>query len=131
MSILNYAVLFLTASFLSGCSSTQARALRAAEKNPVAIEAASGGDFLLSLREQSKLPGVPEDAHGEIRSDFSFPLPEQVTYPFSQTFQVSIKGQTLINHYTVLRETKDSPWQLQKAWCTDSQGRIVEKLPVR
>lgn len=116
---------------MSGCASTQARALRAAKKNPVAIEAASGGDFLLGLREQSKLPGVPKDAHGDIRFDFSFPLPEQVTYPFSPSFQVSIKGQTLINHYTVLREAKDSPWQLQKAWRTDSQGRIVEELPVR
>ena len=131
MSIFRCAVLLLAASFLSGCSSTQERALRAAEKNPVAIEAASGGDFLLSLREQSKLPGVPKDAHGDIRFDFSFPLPKQVTYPFSPSFQVSIKGQTLINHYTVLREAKDSPWQLQKAWRTDAQGRIVEELPVR
>lgn len=131
MSILRYALLLVAASFLSGCSNTQARAMHAAEKNPVAMEAASGGDFLLSLREQSKLPGLPKDAHGDIRFDFSFPLPQQVTYPFSPTFQVSIKGQTFINHYTVLRETKDSPWQLQKAWRTDSHGRIVEELPVR
>lgn len=131
MSILRYGVVLVATSFLSGCSSMQARALHAAEKNPVAIEATAGGDFLLSLREQGKLPGVPKDAHGDIRFDFSFPLPPQVKYPFAPTFQVSIKGQTLINHYTVLQETKDSPWQLQKAWRTDSQGRIVEELPVR
>lgn len=131
MSLLRYGVLLLAALLLSGCSSTKARALRAVRTNPVAIEAASGGDFLLSLREQGKLPGVPKDAHGDIEFDFSFPLPEQVTYPFSPTFKVSIKGQTLMNHFTVLKETKDSPWQLQKAWRTDSQGRIVEELPVR
>lgn len=123
--------LLAVALFFAGCSSTQSRALYAAEKNPVTIEAASAGDFLLNLRERGQLPGVSKDSHGEIRVDFSFPLPKQVAYPFSPTFQVSIKGQTLINHYTVLRETKDSSWQLQKAWRTDAQGRTIEEWPVR
>ena len=130
MSMLRYVVLLAAALCLSGCSSTQSRALHAAEKSPVTIEAASAGDFLLSLREQGQLPGVSKGEHGEIQFDFSFPLPKQVAYPFSPTFQVSIKGRTFINHYTVLREAKDSAWQLQKAWRTDLQGRTVEEWPV-
>ena len=32
-----------------------------------------------------------------------------------------------ICHYTVVRESNDSPWKLQKAWRTDAHGRVVEE----
>jgi hypothetical protein len=128
MSMLRYVVLLATGSFLSGCSTPHSRAVHEAEHNPVTVEAALGGDYLLSLREQSR---VSKGAHGEIRFDFGFPLPKEIAYPFSPTFQISVKGQSFTNHYTVQRETKDSAWQLQRAWQTDSEGRTVKEWPTK
>ena len=121
--------LIAIASLLSGCSSLQSRALHEVESSPVTTEAISAGDFLLSLRKQDQLPGVSKDAHGEIRFEFAFPLPKEVAYPFSQTFQIFLKDQSFANHYTVQRETEDSAWQLQRAWQTDSEGRTVKEWP--
>jgi len=131
MSILRCFGLMAVASFLCGCSSLQSRALHDVENSPVTTEAMSAGDFLLRLREQGQLPGVSKDAHGVIRFDFAFPLPKEIAYPFSQTFQITLKGQSFTNHYTVQRETKESAWQLQRAWQTDSEERTVKEWPTK
>ena len=131
MSIMRFFSLMAIASLLCGCSSLRSRALHDVENSPVTAEAMSAGEFLLSLREQGQLPGVSKDAHGEIRFDFAFPLPKEVAYPLSQTFQISLKDQSFANHYAVQRETKDSAWHLQRAWQTDSEGRTVKEWPIK
>ena len=87
---------------------------------------------MLGLHQQSLLPGDSKDVHGETHSETDpYPFPNEVTYPFSKTFHVSIKGETFTNNYTVLRTTKDSPWQLQRAWRTDSHGHTIQDWLVR
>ena len=101
-------------------------------KNPVAIETTAAGDFLIRLHNQSLLPGDSKDMHGNLSSAKEpYPLPSEVAYPFSRTFEVTIKGQTFTNNYTVIRSSKDSSWELQRAWRTDAAGSIVEEWPVK
>jgi len=35
-----------------------------------------------------------------------------------------------VYHYTLVQESKDSPWKLQKAWRTDADGRLIEEYAV-
>jgi hypothetical protein len=40
-------------------------------------------------------------------------------------------GDLTAYHCTVCRESKGSPWKVQKAWRTDADGRSVEEYPIR
>jgi hypothetical protein len=127
-----YYLTLAVAILLVGCSSSNSRFWSATAKNPVIVESKSAGDFLLSLHQHSLLPGDSKDMHGEIHSEPDpYPIPDAVTFPFLRTFHVSYTGETFTNSYTVSRMTKDSPWLLQKAWRTDSQGHTVEDWPVK
>jgi hypothetical protein len=127
-----YILTLATVILLVGCSSSNSRFWSSTAKNPVVVETLSAGDFLLGLHRQSLLPGDSKDMHGEIHSVTDpYPFPNEVTYPFTRMFYVSIIGETFTNNYTVLRLAKDSPWQLQRAWRTDSQGHTVEEWPVK
>jgi len=94
----------------------------------------SGGEFLVGLHKKGLLPGDSKNSHGEMVSD-RFTLPssqaKDVDYPFSQTFHWNVLGETFTNNYTVVRTSKESAWQLQKAWRTDSAGQVVEEWPVK
>jgi hypothetical protein len=94
-------------------------------------EAISGGDYLLQLHQMGRLPGDSKDDHGKITCYLSPSDLQEVTYPLSRTFRVVKTGGTSTNNYTVVRLTKDSSWQLARAWQTDSAGRIIEEWPVK
>ena len=120
-----YFLTLATAILLAGCSRRNSRFWSSTAKNPVVVESKSAGDFLLGLHQQSLLPGDSK-MHGENSGNLNpYPLPDAVTFPFLRTFHVSITGETFTNPYTVLRAAKDSPWQLQRAWRTDSQGPLL------
>ena len=102
--------------FLAGCASNVAK-----------TEAVSAGDYVLLLHQQGRLPGDSKDSHGKITC---YLLPsdlQEVTYPLSRTFRVVETGSTSTNNYTVVRAAKDSSWQLQRAWQTDSEGQVVQE----
>jgi len=123
-------VVLAAAILLVGCSSSNSRFWPLMAKKPVVVETELAGDFLLGLHQKSLLPGDSKDRHGELHSEI-YPLPDHVTYPFSSTFHVSIKGETSTNNYIVIRKSKDAPWQLQRAWRTDSQGHTIDEWPVK
>jgi hypothetical protein len=108
------------ASLLVSCASYKAR-----------TEAESGGDFLFRLHQKGQLPGDTKDDHGKVTCYLSPRDLEQLVYPLSRTYQVVKKGDSSTNNYTVVRLTKHSPWQLQRAWRTDSQGRVTEEWAVK
>ena len=94
-------------------------------------QAKSGGDFLLRLHHRGELPGDSKDNHGKITCRLSPSDLEQVSYPLSWTYQVVKTGDTSTNSYTVMRLTRHSAWQLQRAWRTDSQGHVIEEWTVK
>ena len=86
--------------------------------------------FVGSLGEKGQLPGF---ARGELSKTW----PEMSDlescgepYPMSRTFSCLKNGDPSAYHYIVLRESKDSPWKLQRAWRTSPDGRIIEEFPV-
>ena len=97
------------------------------------------GDFLVRLLESRRLPGAENAEKGAMLSPASADTllpnvytPQPTNYPMSRTFN----GQRRLsgpweNHYTVVKMSADSPWQLQKAWRTDAQGNTVEEYPVK
>ncbi len=127
-----YFLTLAVALLLIGCSNSKSRFWSSTGKNPVVVESMAAGDSLLSLHQQSLLPGDSKAMHGEINSEPDpYPLPNAVTYPFLRTFHVSYTGEAFTNSYTLARMTKDSPWLLQRAWRNDTQGHTVEEWPVR
>lgn len=119
MNLLRHVIIFGTAVLLVGCASHVAK-----------TEAISGGDFLLQLHQQGSLPGDSKDGHGKITC---YLLPsdlQQVSYPLSRTYRVVIAGSAFTNNYTIVRLAKDSGWQLQRAWQTDSAGDVTKEWPV-
>jgi|GEM_PF-696961 len=80
------------------------------------------GKFLHDLKENGQLPGFSKDDRGTTAT----PEPN----PNSVTFNYGKSGDSSIYHYTVGRESKESPWKLQKAWRADQNGRTIEEYPV-
>jgi hypothetical protein len=113
-------ILIGAASLLVSCASYKAR-----------TEAESGGNFLFRLHQKGRLPGDAKDEHGKITCYLSPKDLEQLIYPLSWTYQVVKKGDSSTNNYTIVRLTKDSSWQLQRAWRTDSQGRVTEEWGIK
>jgi hypothetical protein len=127
---------------LAGCINQEAETVSirgsvkrdAAVASPVTKEAFEGAKFLVSLKKKGHLPGFVQNEHGTATFDViregSVEDLKEVTYPFSRTYQLVKNGSTYTNNYTIVREWKDSPWRLEKAWRTDPKGRTIEEWPV-
>jgi len=100
--------------------------------NSAMLELGASAKFLLELKKQGNLPGISADGHGTVTTE-NRPLSElQVAkYPFAMTFLVVPSGDSLTNHYIVLRPAMDAPWRLTKAWRTDADGHTVKEWPVK
>ena len=85
----------------------------------------------MELRKADRLPGISKNEHGHATSGkVKFPDPNEGNYPVSQTFHIVKTGDSATNHYSIVRESENSDWQLQRAWRTDSAGRVIEEWPV-
>lgn len=91
------------------------------------IKAAS--KYLLELKKEGRLPGFPKEQHGMSYLRMSPAQVLEVRYPFSVPFDVVLEGDSLTNHYTMLRITRDSAWKLEKAWRTDTNGDTIVEWP--
>ncbi|ODU23863.1 MAG: hypothetical protein ABS95_02825 [Verrucomicrobia bacterium SCN 57-15] len=97
------------------------------------------GQFLAQLLESHRLPGAENAERGAMLSPASAETllpnvytPQSTNYPMSRTYNGQKKlGGPWENHYTVVKRSADSPWQLQKAWRTDAQGNTAEEYPVK
>jgi hypothetical protein len=88
----------------------------------ISVERINGAlEFLRSLKQKGRQPGWSKNDKGEIGLE---------TYSKSVTFGLCKEGDTDTYHYTVSQASKNSPWQLQKAWRTNQNDRIVEEYPV-
>ncbi len=111
------------------------------------VEQQPGGDltleaakFLGSLVEKDQLPGIlkTERRAGAANNSFSVyidPLnlkeSASAAYPASRTLCGKKTDEPSSYHYTVVRTSKESAWQVQKAWRTAPDGRVVEEYPVK
>ena len=78
-----------------------------------------------NLREKDQLPGMSKNDRGTVylegNSSSGF---ESVIFGFRKS------GDLSTCHYKASRVSKDSPWELQKAWRTDQKGQMIEEYPV-
>lgn len=98
---------------------------RVSSLDPAAFEAIM---FLSNLKADGQLPGWIKDADDQLL----LATPDEVdseTFPLSRTFNAPKNigpSRYHIYHYTVVQAWKDSPWKLQRAWQTDTLGRVIE-----
>ena len=116
----------------AGCSSHDSRLKASVRTNSATLEVVSALTFMKELHEQNGLVGLSKDEHGLLDSD-DVPLASsnENVYPMVLTLHAVKTGESATNHYTVVRQSKDAPWQIQRAWRTDSQGNLVEEWPVK
>ena len=131
MRLLLFMVTLAAAAALVGCSKKDSPLGPSPEKNPFVVETKSAGEFLIDLHKRGLLPGDTKGSHGEILSPVTLPFPQSVSYPFSTTFFIVLQGESFTNNYTVIRASKNAPWQLQRAWRTGQDGQVFEELPVK
>jgi hypothetical protein len=87
-------------------------------------------EFLSRLTRKGHAPGWSKEEIGWM----SLGLPETSdpdSYPASRTFHGQKNRNTSLYHYIVVRESKEAPWKLQRAWRTAPDGRVVEEYSVR
>jgi hypothetical protein len=83
----------------------------------------------VELTDEGKIPGFPPGSDGEIHMDQPAPF-EHIAYPVSRNIFVVRSGDTSVYTYHFMKVTKDSDWQLMKAWVADRDGQRTEvKLP--
>lgn len=101
-------------------------------------------EFPEGLKEKGRLPGLSKDDTGatclEAYASFGPQTGNGKGVDYvraffnsdhkSATFGFQKNGGSSLYHYTVARASKDSPWQLQKAWRTDENGHTIEEFPV-
>src|SRR5205807_625400 len=80
--------------------------------------------FLKSLKEGGGLPGWSKNDDGQVLSGLFGD-----DYPASGTLDIQKAGDSSVYHYTLFRATKESPWELKKAWRTNKKGHTIETYP--
>lgn len=84
--------------------------------------AKSGIEYLSQLRQEGRLPGVGTNEHGHASINGRLN-----SYPYSLTMQLTKEGETSVNHYAIKKLSKNSTWQLERAWQTDSSGHFIQE----
>lgn len=85
--------------------------------------------FLSNLKEKGLLPGWLQNEHGNI----TFWIPAEINpeiYPVSRTFNGTKNGDVSKYHYAIVKTSPNSAWKLQRAWQTDSNGKVLKEFPV-
>ena len=99
--------------------------------NSAAHEGYAALKFLVELKDKNELPGVSKDDQMDITGSMPVSPSSAATYPFSMIFHLVLAGDSSTNHYGVVRMTANGAWQIERAWRTDSQGRVVNEWPVK
>lgn len=101
--------------------------------SPAAERLQSETTFLAELKENGLLPGVSKDLKGYFGIwEKTTATPEggatqEVHFLTSLPANKSRKNY----HYIVSRAASNSTWQINKAWLTDSSGKVIQEYPVQ
>ena len=96
---------------------------------------AGAATFFQDLKEQGRLPGVSKDKEGDggLNKAFKNDLlsSQKIRYPVLLTIHMVWADDPCTNYYTVKQPSKDSGWQLQRAWRADSEGHVIKEWLVK
>jgi hypothetical protein len=99
--------------------------LKRTSVGPLLPEDFNAANAALTFLTSCKLPGLSKVDEGTTAHDETMN-----GSPNSQTIGFHKIGDSSIYHYTVTRNLKNGAWKLQKAWRTDSNGRLIKEYPV-
>jgi len=102
--------------------------------NEITLETTAAGIVFKRLHDEGKIPGISKNEHGQFRCDFDFMIsnrPVQVTYPAIITLRGLKEGTVNTNNYTLIKQSKDAEWKLQRAWQADSNGETIQEWPIQ
>lgn len=99
--------------------------------NSAMTEIGAATKYMIEMKKEGRLPGFPKDKHGMSYLKMSPAQVLELKYPFSVPFDVVLEGDSLTNHYTMLRITMNSAWKLERAWRTDTNGDTVVEWPTK
>jgi hypothetical protein len=88
-------------------------------------EKRASAEYLEGLKKKGQLPGLSKDDQGAVYFESYFNSGSK-----SANFDFQKNDDLFIYHYTVGRASEDSPWKLQKAWQTDTNGHSVKEYSV-
>ena len=86
--------------------------------------------LLSNLRERGELPGFAKGEKGWLSTIIKYDVMERRTFPMSQTLTGRKTNDTSRYHYTVACPAENAGWNLQKAWRTALDGKVVEEFPL-
>lgn len=101
----------------------RAGVVKSQEEGRIILKAAT--DYLSQLRQEGRLPGHTTNDHGIVSISGTM-----LYYPYSLTIRFK-EGEASTNTYTIVQINKDSPWQLKRAWQTDSNDQIIQEWAVK
>lgn len=88
-------------------------------------------EFVNNLIKQGRLPGFKKGEKGTAYHTLEpFRTVAPVIFPSVHTLSVRKDATNSIYRYTVVRESKDNPWKLQKAWRLGPGGITLEEYPI-
>lgn len=94
-------------------------------KQPAGVLTQEAAKFLGALGQKGELPGWSKDIWFDL-----IPDGWSVHFPVSRTFHGHKIGDQALYHYTIVRESQDRSWKMQRAWRTGPDGRVIEEYPV-
>jgi hypothetical protein len=107
----------------------RARSLAVLAEQPGGAAVVGCYRFLADLRDGGQLPGWRKDEKGKVELALNKPdLAKEPKYPFRNTVRVTKDRDGLVYHYTLLRESAEADWKLEKSWCTDKNDRLIRNL---
>jgi hypothetical protein len=86
----------------------------------------SAEGYMVGLQDRYELPGFCEGEHGTLNS-FLNSRSLNGSFPAARSFTATKQGDASTYHYTVLRQSVDNPWSLQRAWRTAPDGSVAEE----
>jgi len=87
-------------------------------------------ECLEKLKKQGDLPGWKKEDQG--RCTLAWTTDEKPPdSDLALTFVLTKTNDPTQYHCALVRTARDLPWQLQRAWRTDAQGRVIKEWPVK
>jgi RNA polymerase sigma factor (sigma-70 family) len=113
-------------------------------QTPGGAQTIAAVNFLKSLREKGQLPGytlgtnvgsgfiIPNLRYMNDKTGWQMTGTNLDSYPVSRTFELMTNAQVgLVWHYTIVKESEKTSWQIQKAWQTDHDGKDTAEFQVQ
>jgi hypothetical protein len=82
--------------------------------------------YMTGLFDNEELPGFSKGQKGGISGMLSV-RNLNLLFPAERSFTATKLGDPSTYHYTVIRPSSASPWQLQRAWRTDAEGQLADE----